>query len=255
LTQPTISSVAPSGGRIAGNVRVNATISDADGLDDVKYVTFAYSNNSVNWTVLQTFTGIGSAIYNFTWDTSNVSDGQQYAIMVNTTDGINITTAYSERNFTINNINEAPSVAITAPAAGQTVSGAKTIIWIASDRDLDVLSYAVYYSANGGASWALLTTTNSLSYSWQTTGYANGDNYAIKVVATDPGGLSVYNTSGVFTIQNTITSRTTSGTTSSTGMGGGSKKQITTKTTSETDKIVQSQSVVSDIDHCHCKYV
>jgi hypothetical protein len=50
----------------------------------------------------------------------------------------------------------APSVTITAPTAGQQVSGATLIGWLASDADGDVLYHKLEYSHNG-EDWQVLT--------------------------------------------------------------------------------------------------
>lgn len=49
--------------------------------------------------------------------------------------------------------NRPPTVSFTAPAPGDIWSGVKTISWSASDPDRDLLTYELYYSKDGGATW------------------------------------------------------------------------------------------------------
>lgn len=52
--------------------------------------------------------------------------------------------------------NQAPTVKITAPVAGDVWSGKETIKWIGTDPDKDTLTYDVYYSKDGGKTWESL---------------------------------------------------------------------------------------------------
>lgn len=53
---------------------------------------------------------------------------------------------------------ESPTVGIDAPAAGDVLSGARTIDWSPADADSASLRSWVMYSADGGATWASLAT-------------------------------------------------------------------------------------------------
>jgi hypothetical protein len=76
----------------------------------------------------------------------------------------------------------APTVSISAPANGATVDGTVTISFSASD-------------ANGISSRAIkidgTTVSTSSSYSWDTTGYSNGQ-HTIRCEATDPSSNTGY---------------------------------------------------------------
>jgi len=52
--------------------------------------------------------------------------------------------------------NRPPTVSFTAPMPGDIWSGVKTISWSASDPDKDTLTYELYYSRDGGATWERL---------------------------------------------------------------------------------------------------
>jgi len=49
--------------------------------------------------------------------------------------------------------NRPPTVSFTAPAVGDIWSGTKTVTWSATDPDKDTLTYELYYSKDGGATW------------------------------------------------------------------------------------------------------
>jgi hypothetical protein len=111
---------------------------------------------------------------------SNPSQGTHY-IMVDYYSGsgtytLTATITYNSADTT------APSVSISSPSNGATVSGTVTISFSASD-------------ANGISSRAIKidgsTVSTSSSYSWDTTGYSNGG-YTIRCEATDPSGNTGY---------------------------------------------------------------
>src|SRR5207247_763433 len=49
--------------------------------------------------------------------------------------------------------NQAPTVALATPAAGEFWRGTKEVKWIGSDPDKDTLAYEVLYSSDNGKSW------------------------------------------------------------------------------------------------------
>jgi hypothetical protein len=65
--------------------------------------------------------------------------------------------------------NQAPTVSLTKPAAGEALSKTATLNWVASDPDRDTLSYDVSYSADGGATWKPITADARLKAQTKTT--------------------------------------------------------------------------------------
>ncbi len=81
---------------------------------------------------------------------------------------------------------QAPVVTLGYPNGGEAIGKVVTIQWIGNDGDGDTLRYTVLMSPDNGATWEPLVgdlTTNDLS--WDTTGLQPGQNYLIKVIATD----------------------------------------------------------------------
>ncbi|MFX1516139.1 MAG: right-handed parallel beta-helix repeat-containing protein [Promethearchaeota archaeon] len=72
------------------------------------------------------------------------------------------------------------------PNGGETLSGTIEIEWSAtSDTWGHLITYTVYYSADGGTTWNELDSgLTATSYDWDTTTLANGTNYLVKVNAT-----------------------------------------------------------------------
>ena len=84
-----------------------------------------------------------------------------------------------------------PSITVTYPNGGETLSGSATITWTATDPDpgeTTLLDIDLEYSANGGGSWTPIATgeTNDGSYLWDVSGLSDGSNYLVRATATDP---------------------------------------------------------------------
>lgn len=58
--------------------------------------------------------------------------------------------------------NQAPTVTLSKPAAGDAVSKTASLNWTASDPDKDTLSYDVSYSADGGKTWKPIAASAQL---------------------------------------------------------------------------------------------
>ena len=59
--------------------------------------------------------------------------------------------------------NQAPTVSLTKPAAGDALSKTAPLHWTASDPDKDTLSYNVSYSGDGGKTWIPITANSQLT--------------------------------------------------------------------------------------------
>ena len=92
------------------------------------------------------------------------------------------------------------------PNGGETLTGTVTIQWTAvTDSWGDQIIYSVFYSADRGITWIQirgdLTTTST---NWDTTSYADGSAYLIKVIATCSGGYTTEDVSDRFTVRHTL---------------------------------------------------
>ncbi len=79
----------------------------------------------------------------------------------------------------------APVVTVTAPTGGELL-GVVEVSWNAADEDSNNLSFTVLYSPDGGATWNALTTgLTGTTYAWDTAGLPAGNQYMVRVMATD----------------------------------------------------------------------
>jgi hypothetical protein len=116
--------------------------------------------------------------------------------------------------------NRAPMVELTMPNGGEALVGTVSISWDAVDYDSDPITFDVYYSYGGAPPWTPLVaghTTTTLS--WDTTTVVDGDQYRVRVVASDGINDPVGDISDAdFTVLNNppTTTTTTTSTTSTT---------------------------------------
>jgi hypothetical protein len=101
----------------------------------------------------------------------------------------------------------APTVEVTYPNGGENVSGMITIGWTATDDITpdENLSITIEYSPDAGASWYEIASgeENDGLYDWDTTTVNNGEDYLIRISATDYGGnIGSDESDSVFTIYN-----------------------------------------------------
>ncbi len=102
--------------------------------------------------------------------------------------------------------NTAPTVFVTSPNGGETLSGSRTIAWTATDANTwQTLTMTIQYGVNGGL-WSTLATgeANDGAYVWDTTKIADGNNYLIKVIANDGKTTAQDTSNAVFAIDNII---------------------------------------------------
>jgi Bacterial Ig domain/Putative Ig domain len=102
--------------------------------------------------------------------------------------------------FTIQITSPVPTVAITSPANGSTVSGTISVSGTASDR---VALTAVQVAVDGG-SFSNASGTNSWSFSLNTASLANGS-HTFTAKVTDAAGVSASSSPLALTINNTST--------------------------------------------------
>lgn len=103
-------------------------------------------------------------------------------------------------------LNHAPSVYLLAPNGNENFMNYQYIFWIADDIDNDELVITIELSDDNGINWQFLATDleNNGSYKLDTTLLDNGNEYLIKIIASD-GVLTGTNISdSVFTIYNTV---------------------------------------------------
>jgi hypothetical protein len=204
LAVPTVS--YPNGGETVSGVIALSWDTASDSFSHpVTYGVYYSADGGVSWSVITT----GLDITSFDWDTTTVANGTNYQVKVNATcPGGLLMEDISDGSFTIDNVVVVHTLAIPTvnyPNGGETVSGVVTLNWAATGDSLShTVTYEVYYSANGGFTWTMITIDlDTTSFDWDTTTVANGTNYQIKVKAMCTAGLLMEdNSDGNFTIDN-----------------------------------------------------
>jgi glucose/arabinose dehydrogenase len=184
-TAPTVNIQQPANGAtVSGNsVAVTANASDNVGVAGVQFKLDGANLGAEDTT----------APYSVTWNTTTVSNGS-HALTAVARDTTGNTTTSTSVTVTVNNTDTTPpTVQVTAPANGATVSGTVQLTATASDNVAIVGVQFKQGSTNVGAE----DTTAPYSVSWNTTALANGS-YSLTAVARDQAGNTT--TSGVITV-------------------------------------------------------
>ncbi|HET7735188.1 MAG TPA: Ig-like domain-containing protein [Nocardioidaceae bacterium] len=170
-TAPSVGFTTPTAGStVNGTVSVAGTSADnaAVAKVEVKVDSGAWQSAS------------GTATWSWSWATGGLAAGT-HTLTARATDAAgNVNTA--TRSVTLGDAS-APTVAITSPSAGSTVTGTVSVAGSASD---DGGLSKVEVSVDGGA-WSAASGTASWTWSWGTATVANGS-HTLTVRATDTAG-------------------------------------------------------------------
>ncbi|HLA71165.1 MAG TPA: Ig-like domain-containing protein [Steroidobacteraceae bacterium] len=187
---PTVSLTAPANGAsVSGSLSVTASATDNVGVVGVQFRV-----DGVNFGTEDT-----SATYSRTWDSLSVSNGT-HSLTAIARDAAGNTTTSAARTVTVSNSSgdsQAPTVSLTAPASGATVSGSISVTASASDN---VGVVGVQFRLDGNSLGAE-DLTAPYSVSWTTTGTSNGT-HQLTATARDAGGRTATATRSV-TVNNT----------------------------------------------------
>jgi len=184
---PTVSITAPASGSVSGTVTVSASASDNVGVVGVQFKVDAANSGSEDTT----------APYSISWDTTALANGSHSLTSVARDAAGNRTTS-SAVAVTVSNLDiTPPTVSITAPAAGATVSATVTVTATASDN---VGVAGVQFKVDGANSGAE-DTTSPYSISWVTTAVANGS-HSLTAVARDAAGNTTTSSAVAVTVSN-----------------------------------------------------
>ena len=200
---PEIAFRQPVGGEtLSEKIEITWTASDPDG-DNLQFMLSLSSDSGATWQPVYGSLGYyPTVVENYTFDTTDTENGvdtpngNTYRFMLELFDDGDpaLSSAVQTGDFTIENAvveNQAPVIGITYPAGGETVSGTINVAWTATDPDGDIMMYTVKLSKDSGATWediaVNLHSLVQLKQALDTTQYANGDTYRIKLVVTDSG--------------------------------------------------------------------
>ena len=162
-TPPTVSMTAPANGAtVSGsNVTVSATASDNVAVAGVQ---FKLDGNDLGAEVT-------TSPYSLSWNTTSVANGSHSLTAVARDTSSNTATATAV-TVTVNNVDgTAPTVAMTAPANGATVSGASVAVSATAADNVAVLGVQFLLD---GVNLGAEDTASPYAISWNSIGTANG---------------------------------------------------------------------------------
>jgi hypothetical protein len=190
---PAVSLTAPSAGATVGaDVTVSAATSDNVGVVGVQFLLDGASLGSEL---------VGPGPYAISWNTRTAGNGS-HQLSARARDGAGNTTLSVAVSVVVFNDVTPPSGAISAPAAGATVSGAVVVSATASD---DVGVVGVQFLVDGTNLGAEVTGPGPYSASWNTTASANGQ-HTISARLRDTAGNSATTPGVTVTVANTAPS-------------------------------------------------
>jgi PKD repeat protein len=185
---------APSAGALVrGSVTVTATATDGVAITGVQLNVDGSPVGSPDTT----------SPYAFTWNTTAFTSGT-HQLTVTATDVSGNSVTSSPVSVTVDNV--APTVAVSAPAAGSVVAGTVTLTANASDNvAVAAVQFYVDNSAVGAAD-----TTSPYTSSWDTTKLSDGS-HVLTAKATDTAGNVTMSAPVTVTVDNTAPAVSVSG--------------------------------------------
>ena len=134
---------------------------------------------------------VTTAPYQTTWNTTSIADGTKVTIEALATDGAGLQSSTSE---TVTVDNTPPTVSLTAPTGGATLSGTVPLTATAGDAGSGIAK--VDFLVDGKVVATATTGGPSYSVNWNTTTTANGT-HTVTARATDRAGNTTTTPTGV----------------------------------------------------------
>ena len=189
-TPPTVSMTAPANG-----ATVSSTISiTANASDNVGVASVQFQLDGANFGSLDT-----ASPYSVSWNTATSSNGS-HTLRAIAKDAAGNSTTSATVTVTVSNSNPdttPPTVSITAPANGATVSGTISVTANASDN----VGVASVQFQLDGANLGSLDTASPYATSWNTATASNGS-HTLQAIAKDAAGNSTTSASVAVTVSN-----------------------------------------------------
>jgi hypothetical protein len=185
---PTVALTAPAAGIVSGTTTVSANASDDRGVANVQFKLDGANLGSP----------VTSAPYSIAWDTRAAGNGPHRLTAVALDVGGNSTTS-APVDVTVDN-GIPPTVSVTAPAEGATLTGTSTLTaTAASARGIANVQFKV-----DGASAGAPVANAPFTFAWDSTTVPNGA-HTITAVATDTNANTTTSAAVHVTTSNTVT--------------------------------------------------
>ncbi len=94
----------------------------------------------------------------------------------------------------------APTVRLTSPNGGETLSGTTTVQWTAADADANPLTFSLFFAPTGSAPVPIATGLTGTSYSWDTTLWPGTSSGKLLITANDGVNQTTDGSDGTFSI-------------------------------------------------------
>ena len=182
-------SAPAEGATVSGTTPVNATAADNVGVAGVQF-TLDGANLGAEDT---------AAPYSVSWNTATAGNGA-HALRAIARDAAGNTTTSAPVNVTVNNDITPPTVSVSAPAAGATLTGTTPVNATAADN----IGVAGVQFTLDGANLGAEDTSAPYSVSWNTTTATNGA-HALRAIARDAAGNTTTSAPVSVTVSNTGT--------------------------------------------------
>jgi Domain of unknown function (DUF4082)/Bacterial Ig-like domain/Bacterial Ig domain len=189
-TPPTVALTAPANG---ATVSGSAVTLSATASDNIAVIGVEFKVDGVNLGGLDTVSP-----YSVTWNTTTVANGT-HTLTAIASDGAGNTTTSTTVTVTVSNADVTPpTVAMTAPANGATVSGATLAVSATASDNIGVVG--VQFKLDG-ANLGAEVTTSPYSVTWNMTTVANGS-HTLTAVARDAAANTATATNVIVTVSN-----------------------------------------------------
>jgi hypothetical protein len=188
-TPPTVGMTAPANGAtVSGAVQVTANAADDVGVSGVQFKLDGQNLGGEDT----------SPPYTASWNTAQVANGNHELTAV-ARDAVGNNATATKVTVNVQNDVTPPTVGITAPASGATVSG--TSVQVTANASDNVGVSGVQFK-RGGQNLGNEDTSPPYATTWDTTGLANG-NHTLTAVARDAAGNNTTSTTVTVNVQNT----------------------------------------------------
>ena len=184
-TPPTVSLTAPAAGTVTGTINVTANASDNVGVVGVQFLLDGVNLGAEDL----------ASPYSVSWNTTTATNGT-HTLTARARDAAGNITTSAGVIVTVNNDTQAPTVSITAPAAG-TVLGTINVNANAADN-IGVVGVQFLLD---GANLGTEDIAAPYTVSWNTTTIADG-NHTLTARARDAAGNTTTSAAVVVTVQN-----------------------------------------------------
>ncbi|MFH1958318.1 MAG: DUF4082 domain-containing protein [bacterium] len=209
---PEVTITQPAGSEVfSKSISVGWSVSDPNPEDifhDVKI--FLSKNSGISFEMIEEFNSVD--ISQWEWNATGAGNGSTFRLKISAADSRGLEGVSSQTgDFTINDNNTPPSCSLIKPVEGSIQTGDAGIEWNFYDGDsFDRVYFDIYISSDGAFQtpvaekfcFADSLHEGTTAFILNTSGYPDGGNYSIRIVATD-GILSSETVSGVFSIWNT----------------------------------------------------